>query len=238
MTAPLAIIRPEPGWRASAAAARALGLDVIGAPLFAVSPAAWEVPDAATIDAVVLGSANALRYGGDGLAGLRALPAYAVGAATAAAARAAGFRVVAAGADDLQALAGTIDPAHRRLLRLSGRDRGSFTPPPGTMVIDRTVYAAETLPLPRDFAAALRDRAVIALHSPRAARHFAAECDRIGIDRSRHAVAALAGRVAAAVGHGWDAARVADVPTDAALLALAAEMCKTARPNTNKSPGP
>jgi uroporphyrinogen-III synthase len=225
---PLALIRPAPGWQASADRARDIGLESFGEPLFAVRAVPWDLPDVDAIDALLLASANALRHGGPQLAALAGLPAYAVGETTASAARAAGFDVVAVGDDDLQAMASAIAPGHRSLLRLSGRNRGGFAPPAGSEVAERVVYSSDPLPLSPRFAAALALPAVIALHSPRAARHFAAECDRLVVGRSRHALAALSPRVADAAGPGWQIICAAPTPTDTALLAMAAEMCKTA----------
>ena len=65
---PVLVLRPEPGAGETAARARALGLEPIVAPLFAVRPIAWAAPDPAAYDAVMLTSANAARHGGDGFA--------------------------------------------------------------------------------------------------------------------------------------------------------------------------
>ncbi|MCJ2184366.1 uroporphyrinogen-III synthase, partial [Novosphingobium sp. 1949] len=73
---PILILRPEPGASASLAAARALGLDAQAFPLFTVAPSAWSAPPREAIDALLLGSANALRQAGDQLARYRGLPAY------------------------------------------------------------------------------------------------------------------------------------------------------------------
>ena len=80
---PAIVIRPEPGCAATVAAARDWGLEAHGFPLFAVQPRDWSPPAASDVDALLIGSANALRLGGPALEGLRGLPAFAVGAATA-----------------------------------------------------------------------------------------------------------------------------------------------------------
>lgn len=226
-TLPLALIRPEPGWGSTAAKARAMGLTVIGEPLFKTRGEAWDLPLPGTFDAVLIGSANALRYGGSQLSVLAGTPAYAVGEATAAAARAAGMNVVAVGSDNLQSLAPRIAPGHRRLLRLTGRSRSQFDPPAGVDVTDRVLYSLSGQPMSVQFAAALRSPAIIALHSPQAARHFVAECERLDIAPIPHGIAALSANVARSAGFGWQAIRAAPEPTDSALLALAAEMCQT-----------
>lgn len=224
----LLVVRPEPGNARSLAAARALGLDARGVPLFVVEAIAWEPPDPARFDALLLGSANALRHGGAALAQLVALPVYAVGATTAAAARAAGFVVSACGDGGLSALLPRLVADGRyRVLRLSGAAHVALDPPPGAVVETVVVYAARPVPLPAGVVPI--HGAVVALHSGEAARHFAAECDRLGLDRSGIALACLAPRVAAAAGEGWADKCVAPTPQrlgEAALLALASDMCQ------------
>ena len=104
MTRLLAVLRPEPGNAATAARIEALGLRAIRLPLFAVRALDWIRPDPATHDALVLTSANAIRFGGAGLAVIRHLPVLAVGPKTAEIARAAGFDVMAVGDGDAAAL--------------------------------------------------------------------------------------------------------------------------------------
>lgn len=219
---PLLIVRPEPGCAESVAAAQSLGLEVHGAPLFAIEPIDWDLPPG-QFDAVLAGSANAFRHGGADLAKLRALPVHAVGKATAEAARQAGFAVSTIGEGGLQNVLDQLDPP-LRLLRLAGAVRVALTPPAGIALTECVVYAAVPLSLTNRPAGPT----VVALHSAAAARHFAAECDRLGLDRSLVSLACFGPRVAAAADEGWAEVRAAPVPTDAALLALAAEMCQTA----------
>ncbi|OHT18421.1 uroporphyrinogen-III synthase [Edaphosphingomonas haloaromaticamans] len=219
------ILRPEPGASATAARAAALGLEAVVAPLFVTRPLPWQPPPADRFDAVMLTSAAAARLGGDGLAAYRALPAFAVGAATADAARAAGFADIQAGDADAPALLERIAAAgHRRLLHLAGREHRAAAHP--AIAIDRAiVYAADAVEaLPRPARAALAEGAVALLHSPRAARHFAGLVDRTaGIG-----IAAISPAVAEAAGKGWAAIGIADHPDDAALLAVAAALCDQA----------
>jgi len=65
----------------------------------------------------------------------------------------------------------------------------------------------------------------VLLHSGAVAGHFAAECDRMGVDRGAIALAALAPRIAQSASDGWQSVAVAADPDDAALLSLAADMC-------------
>jgi len=228
----LVIVRPEPGAAATLAAARACGLEALSFPLFAVEPVSWVVPEPETFDALLIGSANSLRHGGPGLRQYRDKPAYAVGALTAQAAKAAGLAVVATGSGGLQEMLGHLAPEHRHLLRLSGRARVALSPPPGINLVERTVYDSAPLPTPEKLALLLSTRAlagtVVALHSAEAARHFAAECDRLKLSRTRLRLAALGPRIAAAAGSGWMDVACAQTPDDAALLALAEQLCQSA----------
>ncbi len=224
---PLAVIRAQPGCDSSVARARGLGLDARAFALFAMQPCAWQVPDAGQFDAVLAGSANAFRHGGESLVRLRQLPVLAVGPATAQAARASGFAVGATGQGGLQLLLDQLPPGMTRLLRLCGCERVALAPPVGVTVDERVVYAAEALPMP----AALRDflarPCVVALHSGEAAAHFAALCEARQVARGHVALAAIGPRVAQAAGTGWADVQAAGRPDDAALLALAAQMCQT-----------
>lgn len=230
MTLPVLVLRPEPGAAATLAAARAMGLAAQAFPLFEVRAVSWDPVPREDVDALLLGSANALRHGGAALAAFRGLPAYAVGDTTAVAARAAGLEVVATGRGGLQAMLDTLAPGHRRLLRLAGRERVELAVPRGVEVVTREVYASEPLPFPAGLAALLARPAVALLHSGEAAAHFAQGCDHAGIDRSRVRLATIGPRVAARAGTGWADLRSAPAPDDAALLALASRMCQEAGP--------
>lgn len=234
---PLIVIRPQPGCGATVAEARALGLDAHGFPLFIVRPLAWEAPPRDSFDALLIGSANALRHGGDALAGWRGTPAYAVGKTTAEAARTAGLDVVYTGEGGLQALLVNIEPEHRRLLRLAGHTRVPLHPPPGVIITERVVYASEAQPMPPALLIMLEKPCVVLLHSAEAARHFAALCSVPAIPRSRIALAALGPRIAEAVGGGWAQLASAPAPDDHALLELAREMCQTVADKSQDTTG-
>ena len=223
---PVVIIRPEPGASASLATALALGLDAHAFPLFAVRALPWEPIARDEVDALVLGSANALRHGGEALEAYRGLPAYVVGAATAKAASAAGLEVVATGQGGLQSVMPHLDPAHRRLLRLTGREHLALELPSGVTMTSREVYASEARDMPEALAAMLRRGALVLLPSGLAAAHFAQCCAQRGIDRSLVHLAAIGPRVTPLAGSDWIQLRVADRPDDAALLALALRMCQ------------
>ncbi|HEX8374478.1 MAG TPA: uroporphyrinogen-III synthase, partial [Geminicoccaceae bacterium] len=113
------VLRPEPGAGETAARARALGLDPVVAPLFRIEKVAWEAPAEESFDALLLTSANAARCAG----AAPRKPCYAVGEATAEAARSAGFDVVDAGHSDGAAAVERMARAGiRRALHLCGRD--------------------------------------------------------------------------------------------------------------------
>ena len=89
--------------------------------------------------------------------------------------------------------------------------------------LDRAVvYAAEPVGV---FETGDLDGIVVALHSPRAAAEFARHVDLEDCDRAAITLVTLSGAVAKAAGEGWEAVWVAEAPTDAALLALAAPLC-------------
>ena len=121
---------------------------------------------------------------------------------------------------------GRVPAAHRRLLRLSGTARVALAPPAGITITERVVYDSAPLDMPDALAEILAKPAVVLLHSAEAARHLAAECDRIGTDRASLALAAIGPRVATAAGDGWAFVVVSAQPNEAALLALAGEMCQ------------
>lgn len=225
---PLVIVRPEPGASATLEAARALGLDALAFPIFAVVPVPWSSVPRETIDAVLLGSANAVRHAGDQLARLRGLPAYCVGHATARAAADAGFAVAATGSGGLQRVVEALAPGHRRLLRLAGAAHVPLRLPPDTTMETRVVYAAQPLALDPALGRMLRARTVVMLHSGEAAAHFDDLCTTAGIDRSVVSLATIGPRVSALAGRGWARIETADRPSDAALLALAHGMCQDA----------
>lgn len=213
----LAVLRPEPGNAATIARAQAAGFKTVSVPLFAVQALAWDVPDAARFDSLIVTSANALRFGGPGLEALRRLPVLAVGPHTAAAARAAGFDVMATGegtAADIAALA----TAHGFVttLHLTGRDRTLERG--GAIAAVVPVYESAPIPIEET---ALRTLAgtIALLHSARAARRLGALVDGTGMDRAALGIAAFSSAIATAAGHGWREMAVAATPDDAALFA-------------------
>jgi len=224
MTRPILTVRPEPGCSATVVAGAEGGLAIAGCPLLELRPVAWQVPPG-PFDGLLLGSASALRLGGQAVDSLVDKPVYAVGKATAEAARQRGFAIARVGEEGLQQLLDSLAPESLRLLRLAGRDRVALSPPPGLTVETAIVYESGGLALSDEAATLLRGGALVLLHSATAARRLAEECDRLAIHRGDIALAALSPRIAKSAGPGWAALRSAAEPTEAALLALAREMC-------------
>lgn len=224
MTLPVVAIRAEPGCSATVAAGRKYGLDILPMPLAEIRPLDWALPQG-EFDALLLGSANAVRHGGPLVDQLVDKPVYAVGEATAAAARERGFDVARTGSGRLQPLLDNLAGEDLRLLRVAGRERVPLVPPLGVTIETVAAYESVPLPLSADDAAMLRQGALVLLHSAASARHFASECERLAVHQAAILLAAFAPRIAAAAGDGWAALRTAAEPDESALLALAREMC-------------
>lgn len=220
------VLRPQPGAAATAERATARGLTPLIAPLFTARAITWEPPNPADHDAVLMTSAQAARLGGDALSRFIHLPLYAVGGATAEAARTAGFDNIIAGDGDGAAILGiAATQGNQHVLHLAGREHKALSAP-GVSVVRRIVYAADAVAtLPSEMRPALERGAVVLLHSPRAAAHFATLIDAEHIDRSTIHVAALSPAVRDTAGVGWAAAVSAPSPNDDALLAIAAILC-------------
>lgn len=231
MSLPILCIRPEPGCSATVGAGAAIGLDITACPLFEIAPVAWTAPDPAAYDALLVGSANAFRHGGAQLEGLRGLKIHAVGQATADAARQAGFEVEAFGKGGLQGLLDREEARDMHFLRLAGIDRVALDIPNSVEVSEIVVYESRPLALPDSTVELLRGGGVVMLHSAVAAEHFASEIERLGLEPSTISIAALGARIAEAAGEGWARLETASTPTDAALLALVAQMCHSSPRN-------
>lgn len=211
----LLVLRPEPGNGATAARARELGLEPVQCPLFALEAVAWDAPDWRGFDYALFTSANALRHGGEQLAKLTQLEALAVGAATADAARDAGFQVARTGEQGVDSLLAAL-PERTRLLHLAGADHrpASSRHPVDTVIVYRSVAIDDPV-IPSG-------KLVAMVHSPRAGARLA----DLQPDPAQIAIAAISAAAAAACGGGWATVAIADQPSDGALLALAARLCQ------------
>ena len=216
----LFIFRPQPAAEASAERARALGIDPVVTPLFEVHPVKWIAPDPSRFDGLLLTSANAIRHGGESLEAMRTLPVYAVGAATAAAAREGGFTVKKTGTGNVDDLLAGI-PAKLKLMHLCGFHR---RPPvsPRQSITTACVYRSKPAAPPPEFRA-LPDH-VGAVHSAEAAKRLAELI--LPVERKRIRLVAISQQAAVAAGLGWQAIGIAEEADDDALLALAARLCE------------
>ena len=120
----IVVLRPEPGASETVERAKTRGLDAVRIPLFKIEAVEWQAPDASGFDALLMTSANAVRFGGEQLASFRGLPVHAVGKATAEAAREAGFDIATSGDGGVERLLGSLE-ADLKLLHLCGEDRSA-----------------------------------------------------------------------------------------------------------------
>jgi uroporphyrinogen-III synthase len=217
----LLVLRPQPGGNKTVARAREKGLDAVAVPLFEIEALPWEAPDPSCFDGLLLTSANSVRLGGEQLQRLRNLPVYAVGDATARAAREAALSVVAIGDSGVERLLSSIDRG-LRLLHLCGEDRRQPTNANQrvTQIAGHRARAVEAPDLSK------AGGSVALIHSPRAGRRFA----ELVSDRGSIAIVAISRAAAEAVGSGWQTVHAAEQPRDDALLALAARVCNNSLP--------
>jgi uroporphyrinogen-III synthase len=220
---PIVAIRPEPGLSSTIARAIEVDLEIRGEPLFEVVPVRWDPPPPQNFDALLIGSANAIRQAGEALDLYRDLPIHAVGATTAMVAQEFGLHVASVGEGGLQDVLDA-QPDAMRYLRLTGRAHMTLDARRHREVTTRIVYESVALPIGAALAELLREGALVLLHSGEAARHFAAECNRLKIDRANVRLVALGSRIAAAAGTGWQAVDCPIQPNEGALFALLRDM--------------
>ncbi|MBU1379025.1 MAG: uroporphyrinogen-III synthase [Alphaproteobacteria bacterium] len=174
------ITRAQPGAHVTAERVRAMGHDAVVAPLLAVRVLPDVGVDLRGVAALAFTSANGVRAFADA-SGERGLKVFAVGAATAQAARAAGFKSVLSADGDVEALAEGI-AARRGELRGAVLHPGALEPAgdlAGALekqgVEARRLILYETAPvdLAQAEAEALGRSDAVLLHSPRAAQVLA-----------------------------------------------------------------
>ena len=210
----IAVLRPEPGNRVTAAAIEARGRTAIRMPLFEVRPVPWQPPAPEAFDALILTSGNALRHGGPDLTALNRLPVYAVGKATADAALRRGFHVACIGDEDAASLLARAEAAGvRRALHLAGRDR--TVEASGIVAKVITVYASDRR-TPADVGRLAGS--IVLVQSARSGAWLGELIDAQVLDRSRIALVAVSNRAAAAAGSGWEQAVVPNLKTSEALI--------------------
>ncbi len=175
------ITRAQPGADVTAERVRALGHEAIVAPLLAVKALKDVDVDLTGVAALAFTSANGVRAFAD-LSGERNLRVFAVGAATAQAARSAGFRLVLSADGDVAALAEGISK-RRGELRGAVLHPGAADPAGdliGALAAEgvpaRQLILYETTPvtLGAERAGELVQADAVLLHSPKAAKVLAA----------------------------------------------------------------
>lgn len=214
------VVRPQPGLGSTLRAAKEMGLNAVGYPLFEIESVSWKSPGPAQVDALLIGSANAIRHGGAALEQFTQKPVYAVGKATADAARDAGFTLAHVGTGGLQNVLDHV-PSGTRLLRLAGAQHVPLELPSGVSVETRIAYKAVPLELPEPLRALQELGLTVLLHSAAAARQFDSEARRMALHRARITLIAIGPRVASAAGKGWADIHVCETPNDRAMLELA-----------------
>ena len=220
---PVIILRPEPGASETAARARKLGLQPRLCPLFEARPVSWDAPLPERFDALLMTSAQAARLGGSQLVRYQALPAYAVGSATAQAMAEHGFANVVIGDQDGSAIAARMAAdGHRRALHLGGTTLAPIEA--GQLRIERVaVYTIGARPQAQ-LDPQLEPGAILLVHSPRAGAKLA---EMIAPEqRGDFHVIAISPAALSACGPGWASGEAPDRPDDERMLALAARLCE------------
>lgn len=212
---------------------RRAGIDSQIEPLLDIRFYADRCPDLDGVQALLFTSANGVRAFAAATDD-RSLPVYAVGDATARAARSLGFECVeSAGGDvaDLASLAKTrLDPDSGRLLHVAGSavagDLAGALSEAGFAVERVVLYESRTAKvLSAELAAALDDGALdgVLFFSPRTAATFVNLMDQAGrrdVFKSLEAFCLSPAVKDAVTGAPWRACHVASSPTQDALLAL------------------
>lgn len=227
------ITRPEPDASAFAEAVAALGHEPVVAPLMAIHQRDTAIDLHGPVQAFLITSANGARALGQTAAD-RTIPVFAVGAASGAAAHAAGFAHTANADGDVAALArlvaGHCKVDDGRLVHVCGKhvagDLAGALRRLGFTVETAPLYearAADTLPAVVRRAMASGDLDAIALFSPRSAKllcrliceaDLQATCPLLNLLCLSQAVADAAAIL------DWRSIRVAAAPTADALLTL------------------
>jgi uroporphyrinogen-III synthase len=223
------VTRPQPGAADTARRLTAMGYQAVVAPLIEIVPLPARLPPPAKLQAVLVTSANGLSP----LSGHTGLPLLAVGDATAAKARAAGFTTVHSAGRDAEALAvlatELCDPAGGALLLTGqlgqGRPLVRALRAAGFTVSHRAVYAARPVAaLPEPALAALASDCVAAalFFSPATARAFVTLAAALPPETFARVQSLAISRAAAEAlaPLPWLRIRVASAPTQDDLLGL------------------
>jgi uroporphyrinogen-III synthase len=221
MTLRVAITRAAPEAQRTAERVRERGAEPVLAPLLTIVPCSFDTSTEGA-QALIFTSSNGVRAFPD-VYGARSLPVLAVGEATAAAARAAGFADVRSADGDANALAAlaraTLSPAGGGLIHIGGThvagDLSGRLTAAGFRVERRVAYAAVAASVAPDAFSGPLD--IVLFHSARAAQTYIA----LGAPGSENLIAGcLSSAVAkAASGTCWKGMITAPAPRENDLLA-------------------
>ncbi|MSO71377.1 MAG: uroporphyrinogen-III synthase [Alphaproteobacteria bacterium] len=229
------ITRPAEEGAALATVLAARGIEALVEPLLSIQMLATPPLELAGVQAIAVTSANGARALGRAWpAGAPRLPIFAVGPASATAARAAGFTSVEAGTEDVAGLAKLIgawlDPSAGSVLHVAGTtlagDLAGLLAAAGFAARRDALYqanAASALSLEAHDALAQRELDAVLLFSPRTTAILVALLKAEGLTNACAGIDALclSARVAEAASVlPFRRRRVAQVPTESALLAL------------------
>lgn len=228
----LLLTRPRRESEALAKELEAMGHEIMAAPLLEIR-VLDEKPELAGVTHLVFTSANGVRSFAE-VSLERSLTVYAVGDATAEAAREAGFSQVRSAAGDAEALLRLLreelDPRIVRILHICGRDvardLAAELAAAGFTVRRQALYEAKPISaMPAYVRSALASGALdgALFFSPRTARVFVCLCEREGLEAGCSGMLAfcLSAAVADALaGLPWADVRAARHPDRQALLAL------------------
>lgn len=227
----LILLRPTEGAEQSAEIAREKGLDPLLAPATEINALAWDAPPAQGFDAIMITSANALRYGGEAIYQYKHLPLYAVGKATAKLAEEMGFTIAAIGKGGAKALWPLIKQSDaKNIVRLVGRD---YVPIYDEHIQIRTIMVYEARPVPMN--KALKELLnetpnnsphIIAFHSAKAVQIFDDYIEQMAkqgriFDKSAHYAAALAPTIGEAIcknGDSWKKVIISSSANDRVMI--------------------
>jgi uroporphyrinogen-III synthase len=222
------ITRAEPGASATAERVRALGMAAVVEPLIEVRPIADAVIDLAGVCALVFTSANAVAAFAQ-RSPERALRVFAVGDATAAAAKAQRFKTVLSAQGDVKALAAALAARRRELTGVvyylaaaePSQDLAAALAAAGLQVRQTALYETAPRALPADWPQRLAAIDAVLVHSGKSARLLAQLLkDHPAPHLAAFCISAGAARPLARAG--LAAVLSAPAPTEASLLALLA----------------
>lgn len=227
----LLLTRPVEDSKAFALQLAEIGIQTLIAPLMTIEVDAESVPGMGDVQAILFTSANGVRAFAT-VSRERSIPVFAVGDASAHAARDAGFDSVESAAGDVDDLARVVqikcDPIEGALLHVAGSDvagdLGGALKAIGHDYRRAVLYTARPAGrLPDEVAAALAKGALdgVALFSPRSAVILEALVEEAGMTPklARLSAFALSENVAAALhAERWQAVNQADAPNAAAML--------------------